>query len=361
MKFDVLMPIVYGRRHLAFWVFLTVVVVGIAINFWIPKQYSTSATVLLDKASGGSAPAGLTAIAAEERFLREQTAFIASNSMALRVVDALGLDKSTEARQIYAAEAMGKGTVKTWLADSLNKKVSVRASSDANVIEIEFTSSDPQLAAQVANMYVQTYARTVTEGQSNNANRKVQFVQRQLSELRDNMSAIEKSIKEIQQQDGHASVGERYEAESRKLQDLRARLAASSAKTTPEALAHLQSDMEAQQSKVADIKSSQEKLKGLQANLDVLQRSQDYAMQRLWQDSFNERAETFSVVSLRAAEIPETPSVPRLWINLPLSVVIALILSLSAVMFAEAIDRRIRGESDVALVLGLPVLARVAL
>ena len=356
MKFDVFMPIIFGRRKLVSWVFLTVLALGIAINFWIPKQYSTAATVLLDKAAGGNMPLGSTAIPAEERFLREQTALIASSSMALRVVDALGLDKSTEARQLYAAEGMGKGTVKTWLAESLHKKVAVRAASDANVIDIEFTSSDPQLAAQVANMYVQTYAKVVSEAQSNSSKRKVLFVQRQLADLRDNMAGIEKNIKDVQQQDEYFGIDDRYEAENKRLQELRTRVAASGAKS-PE----LRLELEAQQNKVADIKALQTKLKGLQSNLEVLQRSHDFAMQHLWQESFNDRVETFSVVNLRAAEIPETPSVPRLWINLPLSFVIALVLALGTAMVAETIDRRIRGESDVDHILGLPVLARVAL
>ena len=361
MKFDVFMPIIVGRRNLVIWVFLAVVALGIAVNFWIPKQYATSASVLLDRTGSGNLPPSSMAIAAEERFLREQTAFISSSSMALRVVDALGLDKSSEARQLYANEGMGKGTPKTWLADTLLKKIAVHAASDANVIDIEFTSSDPQLAAQVANMYVQTYAKVVSEGQSNGSKRKVQFAQRQLAELRDNMVGVEKSIKEIQQQDGYVGIDDRYAAENKRLQDLRNRLTANSAKAPQGVRAQLQSDIDAQQSKVAEVTALQTKLKSLQSNLEVLQKSQDFAMQHLWQESFNDRVETFSVVSLRAADIPETPAVPRLWINLPLCVFIALVLALSTAMVAEAIDRRIRSEADVALTLGLPVLARVEL
>jgi uncharacterized protein involved in exopolysaccharide biosynthesis len=342
-------------------VFLTVVALGIAVNFWIPKQYSTSATILLDTTAGGTVPQGSVAIAAEERFLREQTALISSSNMALRVVDALGLDKSTEARQLYATESMGKGTLKAWLAESLLKKVAVHASSDANVIDIEFTSSDPQLAALVTNMYVQTYARAVSEAQSNSSKRKVQYAQRQLAELRDNMTGIEKNITEVQQQDEYAAIDDRYATENKRLQELRSHLAASSAKAPEAVLAHLRSEFDVQQNKVAEIKTLQTKLKGLQSNLEVLQRSHDFAMQRLWQESFNERAETFSVVNLRAAEIPERPAVPRLWINLPLAFFIALVLALGTAVVAETIDRRIRTEADVTQTLGLPVLARVAL
>ncbi len=361
MKFDVFMPVIFGRRNLVSWVFLTVFALGIAVNFWIPKQYSSTATVLLDTAAGGNIRPGSTAVAAEERFLREQTAFLSSSNMALRVVDALGLDKSSEARQLYATEGMGKGTLKTWLAETLLRKVAVRAATDANVINIEFTSSDPQLAATVANMYAQAYAKAVSEGQSNSSKRKVQFAQRQMAELRDNMSGVEKNIREVQQQDEYFAIDDRYVAENKRLQELRTRVAASAAKAPEGVLTQLHSEIDAQQNKVAEIKAQQTKLKGLQSNLEVLQKSHDFAMQHLWQEAFNDRTETFSVVNLRAADIPETPAVPKLWINLPLSFVIALVLALGSAIVAEAIDRRIRTEADAAQVLGLPVLARVVL
>ena len=44
-----------------------------------------------------------------------------------------------------------------WLADLLKKKLDVKPSRDSNVINIEFTGTDPGFAAAVANAFAQAY------------------------------------------------------------------------------------------------------------------------------------------------------------------------------------------------------------
>jgi capsular polysaccharide biosynthesis protein len=92
-----------------------------------------------------------------------------------------------------------------------------------------------------------------------------------------------------------------------------------------------------------------------------MQRSHDFAMQKFWQESFNERPEAFSVLILRSAESPDNPSLPNLRINIPLSLLIGLLLGVGAAIAVEAIDRRIRSESDVTELLALPVLSTIVL
>lgn len=316
MKPDILLPILLGRRKLFFWTFFAVAALGILVNFWIPKQYTSHATVLLDNKSTSASSLRSLTEGIDARFVREQVAFISSYGMALRVVDYLGLDKSTEARMLYAAEAgdaVGTSGVKAWLAQGLLKKLRVHAASDSNVLEIEFTSFDARLAAAVVDAFVQTYGKAVTDNQSNSSKRQLQFVQRQMGDLRESAAAMEKSIAELQQQDDHAAPAQ------------------------------------------------QAKLKVLQTDLQAMQRSHDFAMQRFWQESFNERPETVSVITLHAAEVPDAPSLPKLWINLPLSLLLGLILGAVVALLAEVLDRRVRTEKDAAEVLGLPVLATVAL
>jgi uncharacterized protein involved in exopolysaccharide biosynthesis len=271
------------------------------------------------------------------------------------------LDKSTEARQLFAMEAESKGSLKTWLSESLLKKLQVKPRGDNNVVEIEFTSSDPRFAASVANAYVQSYIKAVADNQSNSSKRQIQFVQRQLTDLRDSIGGVEEGIYELQQRDEYFAIGDRYELESKRLLDIRTRINSAAVGSNEASLGVLRSEFEAQKVKVQELKALQTKLKVMQSNLEVMRRSYDFAMQKFWQESLNERPEAFSVVSLRTAEAPDSPAIPRLWINLPLCVLIGLILGGGAALAAELVDRRVRTESDATEVLALPVLATVVL
>ncbi len=365
MKLQTLLSIFLGRRNLVFWVFFLVAAGGTSLNFWIPKQYTSSTTVLLDTKSTNSAATNAAAEAGEQRFVREQVAVIASYSTALRVVDALGLDKTTEGRQMYSLEEAAPGQVSTpplknWLADALLKKLKVHAAADGNLVEVEFTSPDARLAASIANTFVQTYAKAVADSQSNNAKFQIQFAQRQLADLRDGMGNVERNIYELQQSETYFAIDERFDVESKRLQDLRSRVV-NAAATNATALAQLRSDYALQKIRVAEINTLRAKLKGQQSNLEAMQRSHDFAMQRVWQGSFDERPGTFLVSVLRVAQAPVHPSLPQLWINLPLCFLIGAILAMASALVAELFDRRIRSEVDASELLGLPVLASINL
>lgn len=360
MKSELFLAVVRGRIRLVFWVFFVTAAMGTVVTFWIPKQYSANALILLDTRVSNAAP-HISGSADDERFLREQVAFISSNNMAQRVIDVLGLDKSTEAREIFAIEERGVGTLRSWLAETILRKVKVKPVSDGNLIEIEFTSVDPRLSSAVANAFVQSYTKAVADNQGNASKRQILFVQKQLADLRDSMSKLEKNIYDLQQKEEYFALSERYESTSHRVKDLEARLASLPAKTSDEARQQLRTEFEAQQAKLADIIALQSKLKVLQSNLEAMQRSHDYAMQRVWQESFIEHSDAFAVVSLHTAEPTDEPSMPKLWINLPLSVLIGLILGVASALLAEVIDRRVRTEADVSDAFGLPLLATVNL
>jgi uncharacterized protein involved in exopolysaccharide biosynthesis len=361
MKLDNLIAVISGRRWLVFWIFVVVFGWGTALNFLIPKQYAPSAVVLIDTKNFASASVRALSEDIDQRLVREQIALLSSYNMAMRVVTSMGLDKSTEARQLFLAESQGKGSLKGWLAQSLLDKLQIKARSDSNVVEIEFTSTDGQFAASVANAYVQAYIKAVADNQSNSSMRQSQFVQRQLADLRESIRGVEEGIDSLQQRDEYFGITERLDVESRRLADLRSKLSSASTTTPESALSQIRSDFEVQRAKVLETKALLAKLKALQSNLEAMKHSYDFAQQKFWQESLNERPEVLSVVSLRTAEAPDTPAVPRLWINLPLALLIGLILGAGAALAAELADRRVRTESDAAEVLSLPVLATVAL
>ncbi len=365
LKLEILGPILSGRYRFVFWVFFVITALGTVLNFWIPKQYTSTATVLLDTTTAKLGNTRSTSDVADQRFLREQVALVSSFNTALRVVEALGLEKSTEARQLRDAEeeargSLSQGPLKGWLADSLLRKIKVRAASDSNVLDIEFTSTDPQFAAAIANAFVRAYIKTVADNQNSSSKLQIQYVQRQLADLREGMSSLEKNIHDLQQQEEYFAIGDRFEIESKRLQALQTRIV-NSVKASEAELVQLRAEYEAQKVKVANIDALRAKLKAMQSNLDVMQRSREFAMQRIWQDSFSNQPDAFSVINLRAAEIPDSPTLPKLWINLPLCALIGLILGVVVALVVELIDRRIRTEADVREVLGLPVLATVAL
>ena len=359
MKFKQILSILVARRRIMFGVFFIVAAGGIALNFMVPKQYQSSATILLDSKSSGDDVQKIATDSYVDRFLKSQVALITSYSMAMRVVESMGLDKSTEARQLFQSDGQNKGTLKGWLADTLLNKLVVKTFSDRNVMEIQFTSPDPRLASAVANAFVQSYIKTMADNQNTTSKKQLQLVQKQLTDLRESMDGVEKNINELQQRDEYSGVESRFEVENKRLTELRARVAALGSVAPESGSAPLRVELDAQQAKVNGIKTLRTKLRMLQSNLEVMQRSYDFAMQKFWQESFNERPELLSVYILKAAATPEEPALPKLWINFSLALVIGVLMGAGTAIAAEGIDRRIRSELDLTYLLNLPILATV--
>ena len=160
MSLNQFLVILRARWLIAVTVFLSVVVlIAFASIIW-PKQYTATASIVIDNKSdpvtaGAGAAAGMQP---QATYVDTEADIIASERVAQRVVKTLKLDQQPEARKLWAKGP--NDDISVTIADLLLKrKLQVAPAHDSpthvsNVIDISVQWSDPVTAAALANEMV---------------------------------------------------------------------------------------------------------------------------------------------------------------------------------------------------------------
>lgn len=121
--------------------------------------------------------------------------------------------------------------------------------------------------------------------------------------------------------------------------------------------AELQAALDAQRERVLQRKASRNEAGVLARDVDNAQRAYDLALQRFTASKVDSRANQANVAVLSPAVVPDSPSRPRVLLNVLVSVLVGAILGVGAVLLLEAFDRRVRAPADLMLAEDAPVLA----
>jgi succinoglycan biosynthesis transport protein ExoP len=113
---------------------------------------------------------------------------------------------------------------------------------------------------------------------------------------------------------------------------------------------------EEQRAKLLRLKEQRSQLSVLEREVDSAQRVYEAIQMRLSQTSMESNNSQSGVVLLSAATEPSTPSSPRTMLNMALSIVMGILLSLISVLGIELMDRRVRSPFDILDTIELPVL-----
>jgi polysaccharide biosynthesis transport protein len=209
------------------WIILLVLVlVGgsvIAVSMVLPKQYTATASVVLDNKpdpvslafGGGISPA----------YIATQMDIINSERVARRVVRSLRLTDNEATRQRWReATDGGKGDMEGWVADSLQRGLQVRPSRESTVINIGYEGADPRFAALVANAFVQAYVDTTLELRVDPAKQYSSFFEERSRKLREELEAAQTRLSAFQKSKGIINTEERVDVETARLNELSAQV-----------------------------------------------------------------------------------------------------------------------------------------
>lgn len=217
-----------ARRGIAFAVAAAVIALTLIVTLIVPKQYSATASVVADQKApdpvSGVAPLNDSGVLPS--FIATQIDIITSERIRLAVVHRLGLDQDPQARQKWLDDGDGKGTVAQYWADRLAKKLVVRPSRESNVIAIQFTARDPNVAAATANAFAATYMEISSELLADPARQSSAFFEARAREARDEVEKAHAKLSAYQQANGIAGTDDRLDVESARLADLSAQLTA---------------------------------------------------------------------------------------------------------------------------------------
>ncbi|MCB1959193.1 MAG: chain length determinant protein EpsF [Rhodocyclaceae bacterium] len=118
----------------------------------------------------------------------------------------------------------------------------------------------------------------------------------------------------------------------------------------------IQAALDAQKQKVLDLKAERDQISVFQRDIENAQRAYDLVTQRLAQTSLESQTQQTNVVVLSPAVAPLKPSSPKLLLNAALSIFLGTLLGVGAALLLELMDQRVRGEDDLRLIDGLPLL-----
>lgn len=225
MTYAQVLTILRARWLLALAVLLLVVGAVLGVSLALPKQYKASASVVVDVK-----PDPVTAMIyggmSSPAFMATQVDIIQSDRVAQRVVKNLRLAENEQVVAQWRESTNSQGTVTTWMAETLQRKLDVLPSRESNVISIAFTAPDPKFAAAMTNAFVQAYIETTLELRVDPARQYSSFFEVRAKEAREALEAAQAKVSRFQKDKGIIATDERLDVENARLNELSSQLVA---------------------------------------------------------------------------------------------------------------------------------------
>jgi polysaccharide biosynthesis transport protein len=231
MSLGQLISIIRARWWVAALVLLLTAGLTIGISLALPKNYSASASVVVD-----TKPDPVSALAfggqVSPAFMATQIDVIQSDRVALRVARNLKLADNPQVRAQWQESTGGEGTIESWLSDTFRRNMTVTPSRESNVLTISYSAPDPRFAAGLANAFVQAYIDTSLDLRTDPAKRFSSFFDTRLREARDSLEAAQQRLSAFQKDKGLIATDERLDIETARLNELSSQLVAIEAVAT---------------------------------------------------------------------------------------------------------------------------------
>jgi polysaccharide biosynthesis transport protein len=219
MSFGQCLAILRARWKGALLLFVLTVSSAIAVSLLLPKQYTATASVVVDfkpdpvtaMVYGGLPPPGL---------IGTQVEVLQSEHVARRVIRNLKLADSPQVRNQWLEATKGVGSIETWLLDAFQKRLDVKPSREASVISVSYKAPDPNFAAGVANAFVQAYLETSLALRVDPAKQYSTFFDSRSKDARETLEKAQASLSDFQKAKGIIATDERLDIETARLNEL---------------------------------------------------------------------------------------------------------------------------------------------
>jgi len=372
LDFATLGRIIWHQRALITCVTLLATCAAIGISFVLPKTYNANATVLptTNTNTAGSMAAVLASQLGPAAGMlgmmggsatTDLVEILSSRTMASRVATELKLDQEKEFKE---------NTTRAQLIEVLQEMVEVTAPTIKNrLVSISVNASRPDLAANIANAYVNELKGMLDEIGYNKAAKNLRFVRDQLRKAKESLTLSEERLTRFQSINKIASLPEAIIASMKSISELEAQQVNTEVqlRSTEESLGELQARIETLQvdpkllvdlqvkkkalavqgsaldkakrgflEKLSTLPPKGMELARLQRDVEV-QNAIYLALRQQYETALiSENKDSDAFIPLDKAEPPEKPSKPRKLVIVLLGMMGGLMLSL---MFALVRDR----------------------
>lgn len=231
MNFSRFKNILFSRKWLVLGVLGATVLSVLGVSLVLPKQYMATTSVIIDQSSADPVTGSTLPVLLMTGYMATQVEIIASHNVARKVVEKLNLSDHPKIQEDYAKDE-SLLDIEDWAADTLLKKLDVKPSKESSLIQIDFKSTDPQLAADVSNTFANAYIQTVIEIRAQSAKSSADWYDSQIALLRKSLEKARSILSSYQQDHGIVSVDDRLDIENSRLADLSRQLVESQSNTS---------------------------------------------------------------------------------------------------------------------------------
>ena len=198
-----------------------VIIAGVA-SLVLPKTYIASANIYIDYRINDPISGRQFNPMQDESYLETQFDVIRSVQVAERVIETLRLQDTEDFRILVAK--YGEQRALRLLAESITQHVEVAPHKNSRVVEIQYSSHNPQQAKDITNAIVKSYIDLSLEMMNAPARARKDQYNAQLETLSRQIDDIQKKLTSYQQEYQIVDVDERVDLESRQMSALSARL-----------------------------------------------------------------------------------------------------------------------------------------
>jgi len=224
--------ILRARWKVALLAFVLTVATATVVSVLLPKQYTASAAVVVDVKSPDQVTGLMLQGMMAPGYMATQVDIINSDRVAQAVVTNLRMESSPAIQAQWQEATKGRGQLRDWLATLLQKNLDVKPSRESNVININYTGTDPEFAAAVANAFAQAYMDVNLDLRVAPARQFAAFFEEQTKAARNKLEAAQQALSDYQQKNGITSADERMDFETAKLNETSTQLTGVQALTT---------------------------------------------------------------------------------------------------------------------------------
>nr|CBA27733.1 hypothetical protein Csp_A03760 [Curvibacter putative symbiont of Hydra magnipapillata] len=232
MSLQQFLLILRARWKVALLAFILTVATTVTVSLLLPKQYTASAAVVVDVKSPDPVSGLMLQGMMAPGYMSTQVDIINSDRVAQAVVKNLGMESSPAIQAQWQEATQGKGQLRDWLATLLQKNLDVKPSRESNVISINYTGTNPEFAAAVANAFAQAYMDVNLDLRVAPARQFAAFFEEQTKAARGKLEAAQQALSDYQQANGITSADERMDFETTKLNETSSQLTGVQALTT---------------------------------------------------------------------------------------------------------------------------------
>lgn len=219
MTFNQFLRIIRARWVLVSVIVVVAVLATLIVSLLLPKQYTASATVMADVRPDPVSPFQQMAGLVAGSYIATQIDIIKSPTVGQRVVRKLNLDNEfMQAR--WRKDTKGSGDLTAYVAELIDKNLTVKPSRESNVIEIQYEGNTPQFAAALANAYAQSYIESTVQIKVDPARQYTEFFQERATAAREKLEQARARLAEAQNEKGIVLTDERLDVETTRLAEM---------------------------------------------------------------------------------------------------------------------------------------------